>query len=56
VNIKPVVSQNDIVDDICGELIMARMRIVELAERREFKLALTKIQEAEMWLQQSKML
>ena len=47
-------SEGDIIDSICDELALLRDRVSELVKCREYALAITKLEEAGMWLQQGK--
>jgi len=52
------IPEGDLVDDICGELCLLRERVddelIDRLERREYLLALDKLDEAVMWLQRGK--
>jgi hypothetical protein len=49
------IPERDLVDDICAKLFVVRTRVDdELIDRREYLLALDKLDEAVMWLQRGK--
>jgi hypothetical protein len=52
------IPERDLVDDICAKLFAVRTRVddalIDRLERREYLLALDKLDEAVMWLQRGK--